>query len=75
MTDIVERLRATVNPSVYEYEYGREGERAEAAAEIERLRAALQEITDLCKRSPANPFLADWMDRVAIAALITPDRK
>ena len=48
---------------------------ADALREIERLRAALQEITDLCKRSPANPFLADWMDRVAIAALITPDRK
>ena len=37
--------------------------------EIERLRTALREITDLCKREPANPFLADKMDRVAIAAL------
>ena len=33
------------------------------------LLAALQEITDLCKREPANPFLADDMDRVARAAI------
>ena len=47
----------------------------EAAAEIERLRAALQEITGLCKREPANPFLADKMDRVAIAALTSGERE
>ena len=46
MTDIVERLRATVNPSVYEYEYAREGERAEAAAKIGRMREVLQECED-----------------------------
>lgn len=43
--------------------------RADCEPEIERLRAALQAITDLCKTSPANPFLADDMDRIAISAL------
>lgn len=45
-------------------------------AEIQRLRAlnavmvaALQAITDLCKTEPANPFLADNMDRIASAIL------
>ena len=44
MTDIGERLRTKVDPSTHEYEYARKGERAEAADEIERLRAALLEI-------------------------------
>lgn len=37
--------------------------------EAARLRAALTEITELCKTQPANPFLADNMDRVAQSAL------
>lgn len=31
--------------------------------------SALKEITDLCKTQPANPFLADNMDRIAITAI------
>jgi hypothetical protein len=42
-----------------------------AEAENGRLRTALQSITDLCKTSPANPFLADDMDRIARAAIST----
>ena len=38
-------------------------------ADNERLRATLQTITDLCKTNPADPFLADNMDRIARAAL------
>src|SRR5882672_6432333 len=33
------------------------------------LQGALQAITDLCKTEPANPFLADNMDRIARAVL------
>ena len=44
----------------------------ELRADNERLRATLQAITDLCKTNPANPFLADMMDRIAIAALKEP---
>jgi hypothetical protein len=42
---------------------------AEMRAEIERLRAALQEISEMCGRDPVNPFLADDMERVARRAL------
>jgi hypothetical protein len=73
-SDLVERLR---DYSLFERGDDMDIWRncCEAADEIERLRAALQAITDLCKTSPANPFLADDMDRIAYAALNIQQRE
>jgi hypothetical protein len=42
--DIVARLRRKIDPSIYEYEFARRGEREEAAVEIEQLREKLGKI-------------------------------
>jgi hypothetical protein len=48
MSDLPTRLRAGVDPSIHEYEFARRGISEEAATEIERLRALIQDVEYEC---------------------------
>ena len=74
MTDITERLRLRNDPSMMLMSYPARPARDmlcyEAAAEIERLRAALSEIVEECRNDPiVMDRMIDRIEETASAAL------